>query len=100
VVRARGLESINRPSSHWIPVVASAEDLGKWTAAAVYRGTNGSVQAFFGGSERMATTTSYRLFSKDRDVFYDGYGPQRDYTVTVPGGTPVTKSASLMLREL
>jgi hypothetical protein len=64
-----------------------AEDLGKWTAAAVYRGTNGAVQAFFGGSERMATTTSYRLFSKDRDVFYDGYGPQRDYTVTVPGGT-------------
>lgn len=64
-----------------------AEDLGKWTAAAVYRGTNGSVQAFLGGSERMATTTSYRLFSKDRDVFYDGYGPQRDYTVTVPGGT-------------
>ena len=64
-----------------------AEDLGKWTAAAVYRGTNGSVQAFFGGSERMATTTTYRLYSKDRDVFYDGYGPQRDYTVTVPGGT-------------
>ncbi len=64
-----------------------AEDLGKWTAAAVYRGSNGSVQAFLGGSERMATTTSYRLFSKDRDVFYDGYGPQRDFTVTVPGGT-------------
>jgi hypothetical protein len=35
----------------------------------------------------MATTTSYRLFSRDRDVFYDGYGPQRDYTVVVPGGT-------------
>jgi hypothetical protein len=45
------------------------------------------VQAFFGASERMATTTTYRLFSKDRDVFYDGYGPQRDYTVTAPGGT-------------
>jgi hypothetical protein len=67
--------------------LAYAEDLGKWTAAAVYRGTNGSVQAFFGGSERMATTTNYRLFCKDRDVFYDGCGPQRDYTVTVPGGT-------------
>jgi hypothetical protein len=64
-----------------------AEDLGKWTVAAVYRGSNGSVQAFLGGSERMATTTSYRLFSKDRDVFYDGNGPQRDYTLTVPGGT-------------
>jgi hypothetical protein len=64
-----------------------AEDLGKWTAAAVYLGPNGALQAFLGGSERMATTTSYRFFARDRDVFYDGYGPQRDYTVTVPGGT-------------
>lgn len=64
-----------------------ADDWNKWTAAAVYRGTNGAVQAFIGASERMATTTSYRFFSKDRDVFYDGYGPQRDYTVTIPGGT-------------
>jgi hypothetical protein len=64
-----------------------ADDLARWTAAAVYRGTNGAVQAFVGASERMATTTSYRFFSRDRDVFYDGYGPQRDYTVTIPGGT-------------
>lgn len=64
-----------------------ADDLTKWTAAAVYRAPNGAVQAFVGASERMATTTSYRFFSKDRDVFYDGYGPQRDYTMTIPGGT-------------
>lgn len=64
-----------------------ADDLNNWTAAAVYRAPNGAVQAFVGASERMATTTSYRFFSKDRDVFYDGYGPQRDYTVTIPGGT-------------
>lgn len=64
-----------------------ADDWNNWTAAAVYRGTNGSVQAFLGGSERMAVTTSYRFFSTDRDVFYEGYGPQRDYTVTVPGGS-------------
>ena len=64
-----------------------ADDWANWTAAAVYRGTNGAVQAFLGGSERMAVTTSYRFFSRDRDVFYDGYGPRRDYTVTVPGGT-------------
>lgn len=54
-----------------------ADDWNNWTAAAVYRGSNGAVQAFLGGSERMAVTTSYRLFSKDRDVFYDA---------TVPGG--------------
>jgi hypothetical protein len=64
-----------------------AEDLPKWTAAAVYRGPNGVVQAFVGASERMATTTSYRFFSKDRDVFYEGDGPRRDYLVTIPGGT-------------
>lgn len=64
-----------------------ADDLNNWTAAAVYRAPGGAVQAFVGASERMATTTSYRFFSSDRDVFYDGYGPQRDYTVTIPGGT-------------
>ncbi len=64
-----------------------AEDDNNWTAAAVYRGTNGAVQAFLGGSERMAVTTTCRFFSRDRDVFYDGYGPRRDYAVTVPGGT-------------
>lgn len=64
-----------------------ADNTNNWTAAAVYRGTNGAVQAFFGGNERMATTTSYQLFAMDRDVFYDGYGPQRFYNVTVPGGT-------------
>ncbi len=41
-----------------------ADDLNKWTAAAVYRGTSGSVQAFAGGSERMATTTSYRFLRR------------------------------------
>jgi hypothetical protein len=69
-----------------------ADDWGKWTAAAVYRGTNGAVQAFVGASERMATTTTYRFFSKDRDVFYDGDGPRRDYTVTIPGGTSYATS--------
>ena len=64
-----------------------AEDLNNWTAAAIYRAPSGSVQAFVGASERMATTTTYRFFSKDRRVFFDGNGPQRDYAVTIPGGT-------------
>lgn len=63
-----------------------AEHRPNWTAAAVYRGTNGSVQAFIGESERQAVPTTYRFFSKDRDVFYDGHGPQREYTVTTTGG--------------
>jgi hypothetical protein len=62
-----------------------ADDWANWTAAAVYRATNGAVQAFLGGSERHGVQTSYRFFSKDRDVFYNGNGPRRDYTATNPG---------------
>lgn len=63
-----------------------AEHRPNWTAASVYRGIDGKVQAFGGTSERQAATTTYRFVSKDRDVFYDGYGPQREYTMVMPGG--------------
>lgn len=66
--------------------LAYAEHRPNWTAASVYRGTNGVVQAFVGESERQALPTTYRFFSRDRDVFYDGDGPRRDYTVTTTGG--------------
>lgn len=64
-----------------------AEHRPNWTAASVYRGPDGKVQAFGGTSERQAITTTYRFLSKDRDVYYDGYGPQREYTMVLPGGT-------------
>jgi hypothetical protein len=64
-----------------------AEHRPNWTAASVYRGTDGKVQAFGGTSERQAVTTTYRFVSKDRDVYYEGYGPQREYTMVMPGGT-------------
>jgi hypothetical protein len=64
-----------------------AEDRPNWTAASVYRSPEGKVQAFGGTSERQAATTTYRFVSKDRDVYYDGYGPQREYTMVLPGGT-------------
>ncbi|MFC0877253.1 LamG-like jellyroll fold domain-containing protein [Saccharicrinis sp. FJH2] len=64
-----------------------AEHRPNWTAASVYRGPDGKVQAFGGTSERQAVTTSYRFVSKDRDVYYNGYGPQREYTMELPGGT-------------
>lgn len=64
-----------------------AEHRPNWTAASVYRGPQGKVQAFVGSSERQAVTTTYRFVSKDRDVFYDGHGPQREFTVVMPGGT-------------
>jgi hypothetical protein len=63
-----------------------AEHRPNWTAASVYRAPSGQVQAFVGESERQALPTTYRFFSKDRDVFYDGDGPRRDYIVTTTGG--------------
>ena len=64
-----------------------AEHRPNWTAASVYRNLNGKVQAFGGTSERQAATTTYRFLSKDKDVYYDGNGPQREYTMVMPGGT-------------
>jgi len=66
--------------------LAYAEHRPNWTAASVYRAPDGKVQAFVGESERQALPTSYRFFSKNRDVFYDGHGPQRAYTVATTGG--------------
>jgi hypothetical protein len=67
--------------------LAYAEHRPNWTAASVYRNLEGKVQAFVGSSERQAASTSYRFVSKERDVYYDGHGPQREYLVEIPGGT-------------
>lgn len=64
-----------------------AEHRPNWTAASVYRAPDGKIQVFGGTSERQAVTTTYRFFSKERDVFYDGHGPQREYIMVLPGGT-------------
>ncbi len=67
--------------------LAYAEHRPNWTAATVYRSPEGKVQAFVGSSERQAATTSYSFISFERDVFYDGQGPQRAFTIEIPGGT-------------
>lgn len=67
--------------------LAYAEHRPNWTSASVYRNPDGKVNAFIGSSERQAATTTYSFISKDRDVFYDGNGPQREYLVEIPGGT-------------
>lgn len=64
-----------------------AEHRNNWTAASVYRAPDGKVQAFGGTSERQGVTTTYRFVSKDRDVFYNGHGPQREFVMELPGGT-------------
>lgn len=68
-----------------------AENRSRWTAASVYRHTDGSVQGFGGTSERQANETVYRFAAMDHDVFYDGHGPTREYLMTLPGGTGYQK---------
>ncbi len=70
--------------------LAYAENRGRWTAAAVYRHPESykegcDVQGFVGTSERQAGKTTFRFASLDRDVFYNGIGPTREYIVTTPG---------------
>ncbi|WP_370479275.1 LamG-like jellyroll fold domain-containing protein [Tamlana flava] len=65
-----------------------AEHRFNWTAAAVYRTPSGKVQGFIGGSERQAINTTYNYVSKDRAVYYDGVGPQREFVLELPGADP------------
>jgi hypothetical protein len=65
--------------------LAYSENRPNWTAASVYRAPSGKVQAFVGESERQARATTFRFFSKDRPVFYDGHGPLRAFDVTTTG---------------
>ena len=67
--------------------LAYAEHRNNWTAASVYRHDDGRVKAFIGSSERQAKTTTYKFVSTDMPVFFDGYGPTKEYRIEIPGGT-------------
>lgn len=71
--------------------LAYGEQRAKWTAASVYRHDDGRVRAFIGSSERQALTTSYQFVSLDRDVYFDGYGPTRQFRMEIPGGSGYQK---------
>lgn len=71
--------------------LAYGEHRDNWTAASVWRHDDGRVKAFVGSSERQAATTNYQLVSTARDVYYDGYGPVREYLTEMPGGTGYQK---------
>jgi len=67
--------------------LAYGEDRADWTVGCVYyNDSTDKVQAFLGSSERQAVASSYLFVSKDRDVYYDGEGPLRDFYIDVPGG--------------
>ena len=67
--------------------IGYAENRAAWTAATVYKRQDGRMDAFFGSSERQAVTSSFDVISTDRPVYFNGYGPVYNYTVTIPGGT-------------
>ena len=71
--------------------LAYGEHRNNWTAASVYRHDDGRVKAFVGSSERDGATTSYQFVSAEREVYYDGYGPYREFVMTIPGGTGYQK---------
>ena len=64
------------------------EDRGTWTSGAVYRNDkHNEVHAYLGSSERQANNAQYSLVSKNKDVYFNGFGPTREYIVDMPGGT-------------
>lgn len=71
------------------------ENRPAWSAASVYRAPDGKLQGFLGCSERQARPSSFRFVSLDGDVFIDGYGPVREYTVALPGDPDGTYQTAL-----
>ena len=66
--------------------LAYGEHRTNWTAASVWRHDDGRVKAFIGSSERQAATTNYQFVSLDRDVYFAGHGPLRQFSMEIPGG--------------
>jgi len=70
-----------------------AENRGGWStdyltqsAAAVYRAPDGELYGFAGGFERagdFGSRNPYRLVCTDRDVYFNGIGPMREYILPV-----------------
>lgn len=80
--------------------LAYAEHRDNWTSAAVYRHDDGRIKAFFGSSERQANTTSYKVLSVDRDVYFDGHGPLREYSLTLKGANGYQKGQTNVERVI
>lgn len=72
--------------------IGYGEDRTHWTSGAVYRNDKtGEVHAYLGSSERQAGNSSFTFVSKDKDVYFGGYGPTRHWTYDIPGGTGYQK---------
>ena len=64
-----------------------AENRGNDTAAAVYRGPDGSIRGFAGGFERIGALTAYRFVSTDQPVYFNGVGPINQYMIQAGQGS-------------
>lgn len=72
--------------------IGYAENRDAWTSASVYKDSaTAAIKAFVGSSERQASSSSFLFVSKDKDVYYDGHGPMREFYMHVPGGTGYQK---------
>jgi len=59
-----------------------AENRGANSAAAVYRAPDGETYGFAGSYERVGDSHSQRLVSDTQDLFFDGMGPLRTFSVS------------------
>lgn len=67
--------------------IGYAEDRSHWTSAAVYRNDKSNqIHGFIGSSERQANASTYNFQCTDREVYFNGYGPQKEWSVTTVGG--------------
>lgn len=68
--------------------IGYGEHRASWTTGAVYRNEKfNEIHAYLGSSERQANDATYSFVSKNKDVYFNGYGPTREYVVNMPGGT-------------
>ena len=63
--------------------IAYKVNRNKQTAAAAYKVNNNTVYLFAAGSERHADDHTYTFRSTNRDVYFNGVGPQREFKVDV-----------------
>lgn len=81
-----------------------AENRQAWSAASVYRNAEGEIMGFLGCSERQARPSSYSFVSRNGAMFFDGYGPAREFKVDLPGDpngayqTELQRNAETMVR--
>ena len=68
--------------------IGYGEDRTHWTSGAVYRNEKtGEIHGFLGSSERQANNSSFSFVSTAKDVYFNGYGPARQWVYDIPGGT-------------